>query len=197
MKRHFWGVGTGIVLLFGLLAVLPKAVGRFVVQEAALAAQEAVRYANDLGLSEIQVVSYPKTTRSIYPLLAAKCSKCHSLSRILNAPYAEPNGKDFAEKKKRAEALRKSNPDLFSDKNVWQIGPDVWETQIKRMMVKPGAGISRSEGRQILEFLVYDSNRRKLGKDKKEWAKYRRGLLTQFKEKYPRQYQEFYGGAGK
>ena len=39
--------------------------------------------------------------------------------------------------------------------------PDEWERYIKRMMHKPGSGIDKSEGKQIYEFLVYDSNVRK------------------------------------
>ena len=39
--------------------------------------------------------------------------------------------------------------------------PDEWSRYIKRMMHKPGSGISNAEGKQIYEFLVYDSSVRK------------------------------------
>jgi hypothetical protein len=39
--------------------------------------------------------------------------------------------------------------------------PDEWSRYIKRMMHKPGSGISNSDGKQIYEFLVYDSSVRK------------------------------------
>ena len=39
--------------------------------------------------------------------------------------------------------------------------PDEWSRYVKRMMRKPGSGISSSEGKQIFEFLVYDSSVRK------------------------------------
>jgi len=39
--------------------------------------------------------------------------------------------------------------------------PDEWSRYIKRMMYKPGSGISSSEGKKIFEFLVYDSSIRK------------------------------------
>lgn len=39
--------------------------------------------------------------------------------------------------------------------------PDEWSRYIKRMMHKPGSGISNAEGKQIYEFLVYDSSIRK------------------------------------
>src|ERR1039458_8965986 len=39
--------------------------------------------------------------------------------------------------------------------------PDEWSRYIKRMMHKPGSGISNADGKKIYEFLVYDSSLRK------------------------------------
>jgi hypothetical protein len=39
--------------------------------------------------------------------------------------------------------------------------PDEWSRYIKRMMHKPGSGISAGDGKKIYEFLVYDSSIRK------------------------------------
>ncbi len=39
--------------------------------------------------------------------------------------------------------------------------PDEWSRYVKRMMHKPGSGISSDEGKKIYEFLVYDSSVRK------------------------------------
>lgn len=39
--------------------------------------------------------------------------------------------------------------------------PDEWSRYIKRMMYKPGSGISSGEGKKIYEFLVYDASVRK------------------------------------
>jgi hypothetical protein len=39
--------------------------------------------------------------------------------------------------------------------------PDEWSRYIKRMMHKPGSGISSGEGKKIYDFLVYDSSIRK------------------------------------
>ncbi|HLH55328.1 MAG TPA: hypothetical protein VKY92_17135 [Verrucomicrobiae bacterium] len=39
--------------------------------------------------------------------------------------------------------------------------PDEWSRYIKRMMYKPGSGISSGEGKKIYDFLVYDSSIRK------------------------------------
>ena len=39
--------------------------------------------------------------------------------------------------------------------------PQEWSRYIKRMMHKPGSGISGSDGKKIFDFLVYDSSIRK------------------------------------
>jgi len=39
--------------------------------------------------------------------------------------------------------------------------PEEWSRYIKRMMHKPGSGISAADGKKIYEFLVYDSSARK------------------------------------
>ncbi len=39
--------------------------------------------------------------------------------------------------------------------------PDEWSRYVKRMMHKPGSGIDSTSGKQIYEFLVYDSSVRK------------------------------------
>ena len=39
--------------------------------------------------------------------------------------------------------------------------PDEWSRYIKRMMHKPGSGISADDGKKIYDFLVYDSSVRK------------------------------------
>ena len=38
---------------------------------------------------------------------------------------------------------------------------DEWERYIKRMMRKPGSGITAADGKSIFEFLAYDSKIRK------------------------------------
>jgi hypothetical protein len=39
--------------------------------------------------------------------------------------------------------------------------PEEWSRYIKRMMNKPGSGISRGDGKKIYDFLVYDASIRK------------------------------------
>lgn len=66
----------------------------------------------------------------------------------------------------------KDNYDIFSQKctqchklsrpvNCDYAMPDEWSRYVKRMMRKPGSGISTSEAKSIYEFLVYDSSVRK------------------------------------
>ena len=69
-------------------------------------------------------------------------------------------------------AALKDNYDLFSQKctqchklsrpiNSDYALPSEWSRYVKRMMRKPGSGISSSEAKQIYEFLAYDSSVRK------------------------------------
>ena len=66
----------------------------------------------------------------------------------------------------------KDNYEVFSTKctqchklsrpiNSDYAAPDEWSRYIKRMMHKPGSGISSADGKKIYEFLVYDSSVRK------------------------------------
>jgi cytochrome c5 len=66
----------------------------------------------------------------------------------------------------------KDNYDVFSTKctqchklsrpiNSDYALPEEWSRYIKRMMHKPGSGISAGDGKKIYEFLVYDSSIRK------------------------------------
>jgi hypothetical protein len=66
----------------------------------------------------------------------------------------------------------KENYQLFSEKctqchklsrpiNSDYCLPDEWSRYVKRMMHKPGSGISAADGKKIYEFLVYDSSIRK------------------------------------
>ena len=66
----------------------------------------------------------------------------------------------------------KDNYEVFSQKctqchklsrpiNCDYVMPDEWSRYVKRMMRKPGSGISTAEAKSIYEFMVYDSSVRK------------------------------------
>ncbi|MBI4355873.1 MAG: hypothetical protein HY597_05470 [Candidatus Omnitrophica bacterium] len=69
----------------------------------------------------------------------------------------------------------------------------VWERYVKRMMLRPGSGISGSDGKAIWEFLSYDGQARKTAR-RAEFEALRRRLLHEFKARYPQRYQELYAG---
>jgi mono/diheme cytochrome c family protein len=152
-------------------------------------------YANDLGPDEIPkdvLAAYPKEHQDAYKnVLKGKCAKCHSASRPINSQFFEPAGKK-EEKAAKVAALKKSDPDMFADKNVWQVEADIWQRYVKRMMSKPGCGITSEEGKAVWGFLVYDSNQRKVGKNKAAWKAHRTKLLADFKAQYPERYKELY-----
>lgn len=145
-------------------------------------------YPNDLGpdkLSADELAAYTPAQKEGYNLLLARCAQCHSPARPLNSRFVEPPGKDAA-----VAALKKSNPELFNDPYVWQIEGAVWNRYVKRMMAKPGCKISQAEGKKIWEFLVADSEKRKLGANAEKWAAHRKKLLEEFRAKHPARYKQ-------
>jgi mono/diheme cytochrome c family protein len=151
-------------------------------------------YANDLGPDTIDVSAYPAEHQAAYKnVLKVKCSKCHTAARPLNSQFFEPLGSK-EEKVAKVAALQKSDPDMFTSKNVWQVEADIWQRYVKRMMAKPGCGITEAEGKSVYNFLRYDSAQRKAGKSKAAWKAHREKLLADFKVKYPERYKELYEG---
>lgn len=61
--------------------------------------------------------------------------------------------------------------------------PEEWNNYVNKMMRKPGSGIGPHEGKQIFQFLVYDSKVRKLS-NPAVWQKHIQELLAAFREKY-------------
>jgi mono/diheme cytochrome c family protein len=167
--------------------------------EAEKAKAMANPYANDLGPADIPkdlLATYPKEHQDAYKnVLLVKCAKCHTASRPLNSQFYEPDGKK-EEKTAKIAALKKSNPDMFKNPNVWQVEADIWQRYVRRMMAKPGCEITQAEGKAVWAFLVYDSERRKSGKNADQWKAQRTRLLEDFKKKFPARYKELYGKAG-
>ncbi|MBI3582944.1 MAG: photosystem P840 reaction-center cytochrome c-551 [Nitrospinae bacterium] len=44
----------------------------------------------DKGSDKIDVSKYPRVMQEAYKVFASKCSKCHTLARPINSPYAIP-----------------------------------------------------------------------------------------------------------
>ncbi len=146
--------------------------------------------ANDLGPKKLDVTSYPPEIQKGYQVMMTACAKCHNPHRAFNAQFVQPEGKTEAQNAAIAK-LKESNPELFSDKNVWKIEANIWKRFVRRMMAKPGAEISKEDAKQIYKFLVFDSNARKL-KKQKQWTTDRKKMLAEFKEKDPENYKKHY-----
>lgn len=149
-------------------------------------------FANDLGPAEVDVSIYPADMVKRYKLMLKKCSRCHGPSRILNSPFLELK----LDKEKGIDEIaefKKSEPEIFQDKHVWQIEDNIWQRYVKRMMTKRGSMISKEEGKEIWKFLAYDSKIRKTGENAKKWAEQRRKLLDEFKKLKPERHEELYG----
>ncbi len=154
-------------------------------------------YPNDFGpetLPDSVLKSYPAKVQAGYKkLISTKggCAQCHSAARPLNSRFVEPEG-GIDEKKQEAAlaAMKKAQPELFSDNTVWQVETKIWSRYVKRMMNKPGCGIQKADGKSIYEFLSYDSIKRKTGENAKAWEAHRKGLVDQLKKKNPKRYEE-------
>ncbi len=68
---------------FGLLAALTWAAS-------ASHAEKPVYSKWDTGPRTIDISHYPLIQQKRYKLFAAKCSRCHTLARAINAPYTAP-----------------------------------------------------------------------------------------------------------
>jgi len=142
-------------------------------------------YPNDFGPEKLDVSGYSKERQEGYHLMVKKCSVCHSAARPLNSQFVDLKNEEM-------EELKRSQPETLKDKKVWQVEPKIWQRYVKRMMAKPGCGISDVQGKKIFKFLREDSSRRKLGDNASKWAGERNKLLVQFKIKYPDRYRELF-----
>lgn len=150
-------------------------------------------YANDFGSSTIDVTGYPPEMQKIYTeLVAPKCGRCHTMARVVDSEFVQPTG-DAAIRKEKITEWQQQHPEMFFERNVWRVGDAMWERYVRRMMAKPGSDISVAEVKEITEFLAYDSEQRKTGKNAQTWATYRRKLLAAFKQSNPKQSKALYG----
>lgn len=135
-------------------------------------------FPNDFGPDEIDVSEYPKEHRAAYRVFKFKCAACHTIARPMNSQFLELSAEE-------AEKLKKEDPELLADDRVVKIEDSIWKRYVKRMMSKPGCPVKKEDGKQIWEFLVYDSKVRKTGANAAAWRKHRKHLLHEFAEKYP------------
>ena len=142
-------------------------------------------YPNDLGPAEIDVAGYPKEMRQSYKVFAFKCAACHTIARPINSQFLELTEDEI----KKAKA---DEPELFTDDKIVKPESGIWNRYVKRMMSKPGCPVGK-DGKQIFEFLVFDSKQRKTGANAKAWREQRANLLHEFKEKYPSAYETVFG----
>ena len=142
-------------------------------------------YPNDFGPAEIDVSGYPKEMRQSYKVFAFKCAACHTIARPINSQFLELKEDEL--KKAKAES-----PESFKDEKIIKTDPAIWSRYVKRMMAKPGCPVGK-DGKQIYEFLVYDSKARKTGENAKAWREQRAKLIHEFKEHYPSAYDTVFG----
>ncbi|OGR87721.1 MAG: hypothetical protein A3A86_03215 [Elusimicrobia bacterium RIFCSPLOWO2_01_FULL_60_11] len=98
--------------------------------------QLAAKFPNDLGPSTVDVSAYPQKIQEEYKDFISVCGSCHATARPLNAPY----------------------------KTAYDWGRFVHRMHIK--IENKGAVLDDELGKRIVDFLVYDSKVRKIGREK-------------------------------
>ena len=173
-----------VALLFGM-AVAQTAPAPGAAPEPASLTQNTGLYPNDFGPAEIDVSEYPPQMKKDYKVFAFKCAACHTIARPINSQFIELNAEEQA-------ALKKEAPIMFTDKRMGLIEEKIWNRYVKRMMSKPGCPVKPDDGKQIWEFLVFDSKLRKTGPNTKAWIEHRTKLVDDFKKDYPEAYEKVF-----
>jgi hypothetical protein len=209
-SSKFFAIAAALVLglaAIGVAADKKAAAGKGEKTAAELEKEKAMAnpYPNDYGpekLSDDEVKALGKHAEG-YKLMQARCTVCHNAARPLNSRFVEPAeglSVDAGPKRDKAEeaaiaALKTSHPDLFKDAKIWQVEAGIWSRYVKRMLNKPGCGVSQggkmtpAEAKKIYEFLVFDSSR-KIGANKDKWKAHRTGLIEKLKKEKPHRYEE-------
>lgn len=172
-----------------LLAVLVVGAASVLVS-AAEKMEGGLPYANDVGVTSVDVSKYPADVQEGYRLMMGKCSKCHVGHRSLNSEKVQLNGSEAEQKEQIAKGVVSKLPE-GDNALIWSVEPNVVKKMVMRMMNKDGSGISKDEAAKIYKFLVHDGQQRKLGKPE-EWVKARRAMLEKFKAENPKAYEEIY-----
>lgn len=179
-----------VALVFGIAGVIFSAVKPKPTQAQTSAETEKQKalqnpYANDLGPESVDVSKYPPEAQAGYKEFKTQCLKCHAVSRPLNSEFLQVKAEELA-------ALKKSNPELFSNPLIWNTDAGIWQRYVKRMQSKPGCEMPNERAKSIYKFLVHDSRARKMGKNAASWKMHRQKLLADFKVKYPARHKELY-----
>lgn len=145
-------------------------------------------FPNDAGTEAVDVSSYPVEVQKGYRLMLIKCSACHKVARPINAQYLELSEDEIKE-------MQAKQPAIFKSRLIWDIAPKAWSLKVHRMMLKPGSKIKPAEGKQIYEFLVYDSKIRKTGANAETWRKNREKLVREFYKENPDAYKTLFADA--
>ena len=146
---------------------------------------------DDLGPAEIDVSGYPDSYQKTYREIFLPAFRVWgTTARVINSPIIEMDPQ--AERDER-----NAHPELFSDSRVAQPTADGWKRFVADIRRKPpccGAcpTLTKTQAKELWEFLVFDSLRRKTGSRADEWIRHREDLLRRFETEYPESYGKLY-----
>lgn len=89
----------------------------------------------DLGPDKIDVADYPVLQQESYPLVVEKCSRCHTLARVVNAPLVDASTWTRFVKRMHGKNQSRENG---------------------------GPLLKGEEAKRVISFLVFDSRERKI-----------------------------------
>jgi hypothetical protein len=98
-------------------------------------AEPVALFPADLGSDKIDVTGYPVTQQENYSLFVEKCSVCHTLARVVNAPMVDAS--TWTRFVKRMHGKNQAR-------------------------VNGGPLLNGEEAKRVISFLVYDSRERKI-----------------------------------
>ena len=123
------------VLMFAIGVFLARAASSAPASERFTDQQLEARFPFDLGADSVDVSGYPKIQQKNYAAFVSVCSRCHTLARPINSPLAA-----------RAD----------------------WRRYVKRMHVRSkietDKTFDKEQAKSIIDFLVYDSDVRKIAR---------------------------------
>lgn len=133
----------------------------------------------DLGPSVIDVSSYPEEHRKTYQdIFVPVFGLLGGTARAVNSPIIELDGH-------REEQERRDNPELFANPDIAVVSRDGWKKRVEEIYHRPACcgacpTLTREKAKALWRFLVYDSIRRKTGRQARGWSLFRGDLTRRF-----------------
>ncbi len=117
--------------------------------------QISMMVAVTLATGAVSLVSARAADEQLDPATKARIERFEKGPATVNvSKYPEAIQEDYQVFSEKCSQCHKLSRPINSDYAL----PEEWSRYVKRMMHKPGSGISAGDGKKIYDFLVYDSS---------------------------------------